>query len=106
MQVLEGPNGGQAVGWPAFHSSSVHASPLLYDIDSDGVRDILVATYDGQIVFYKDTVGMTHCLLLLLWLGNCIASPRVAQVSANVTRTDARLYGTPARRARRCAKAS
>jgi hypothetical protein len=55
-QVLEGPNGGQAVGWPAYHASSVHASPLLYDIDFDGVRDILLATYDGQILFFKDTV--------------------------------------------------
>ncbi|PNH00541.1 hypothetical protein TSOC_013631, partial [Tetrabaena socialis] len=57
LEVLEGPNGGQAVGWPAFHASSVHASPLLYDIDFDGVRDILLPTYDGQIVFFKDTAS-------------------------------------------------
>mgnify|MGYP001807413467 CR=1 FL=1 len=57
LEVLEGPNGGQAPGgWPAFHASSVHASPLLYDIDFDGVRDVLLATYDGQVLFYKDTV--------------------------------------------------
>ena len=55
-QVLEGQDGAQAVGWPAFHKSTVHASPLLYDIDFDGVRDIVVSTYNGEILFYKDTV--------------------------------------------------
>lgn len=56
MQVLGGPDGSQAVGWPAFHKSTMHASPLLYDIDFDGIRDVLLATYDGEIVFVKDTV--------------------------------------------------
>ncbi|KAG2425141.1 hypothetical protein HXX76_013895 [Chlamydomonas incerta] len=61
LEVLEGPNGGQAPGgWPAFHASSVHASPLLYDIDFDGVRDVLLATYDGQVLFYKDTGDKLH----------------------------------------------
>lgn len=57
VQVLGGPDGSQAVGWPAFHKSTMHASPLLYDIDFDGVRDVLLATYDGEIVFVKDTVS-------------------------------------------------
>lgn len=39
----------QAVGWPAFHQSLLHASPLLYDFDFDGVRDILVTTFDGEV---------------------------------------------------------
>ena len=56
MQVLEAADGAQAAGWPAFHKSKVHASPLLYDVDSDGVQDILVATYDGQILAFRDTV--------------------------------------------------
>ena len=56
-QVLEGPDGAKALGWPAFHRSNVHASPLMYDIDLDGVRDILLATYDGEVLFFKDTVG-------------------------------------------------
>ena len=55
-QVLEAADGAQAAGWPAFHKSKVHASPLLYDVDSDGVQDILVATYDGQILAFRDTV--------------------------------------------------
>ena len=28
----------------------------MYDIDFDGILDILVATYDGEILFFKDTV--------------------------------------------------
>ena len=40
-------------GWPSFHQSNSHASPLLYDADNDGVEDILVATYDGEILFFK-----------------------------------------------------
>jgi len=65
LQVLEGPDGAKALGWPAFHKSHLHASPLLYDVDLDGVRDILVATYDGEILAFKDTVrgrGRGHAL--------------------------------------------
>ncbi|KAL6966822.1 hypothetical protein U1Q18_032616, partial [Sarracenia purpurea var. burkii] len=29
--------------WPAFHQSTIHSSPLLYDIDKDGVREIALA---------------------------------------------------------------
>ena len=54
--MLEAADGAQAAGWPAFHKSKVHASPLLYDVDGDGVQDILVATYDGQILAFRDTV--------------------------------------------------
>ncbi len=59
VQVVEGSNGAKARGdaWPAFHRSMVHASPLLHDFDFDNIPDILVATYDGDILFYKDTVS-------------------------------------------------
>jgi len=40
-------------GWPAFHQSTVHASPLLYDIDKDGVREIALATYNGEVLFFR-----------------------------------------------------
>ncbi|KAJ7950191.1 Protein DEFECTIVE IN EXINE FORMATION 1 [Quillaja saponaria] len=40
-------------GWPAFHQSTVHASPLLYDIDKDGVREIVLATYNGEVLFFR-----------------------------------------------------
>lgn len=56
-EVLEGPDGAKALGWPGFHRSTVHSSPLLHDIDSDGIRDIVVATYDGDIVFFRDNVS-------------------------------------------------
>ncbi len=59
VQVLEAADGAQAAGWPAFHKSKVHASPLLHDVDGDGVQDILVATYDGQILAFRDTVRAT-----------------------------------------------
>lgn len=41
------------LGWPAFHKSTVHASPLLYDIDKDGVREIALATYNGEVLFFR-----------------------------------------------------
>lgn len=41
------------LGWPAFHQSTVHASPLLFDIDKDGVREIALATYNGEVLFFR-----------------------------------------------------
>jgi len=54
LEILEAADGAVASGWPAFHKSSTHASPLLTDIDFDGVQDIAMATYDGEIMFFKD----------------------------------------------------
>ncbi|KAF5180263.1 Defective in exine formation, partial [Thalictrum thalictroides] len=42
--------------WPAFHQSTVHASPLLYDIDKDGVREIALATYNGEVLFFRTPI--------------------------------------------------
>lgn len=53
LEVLEGSNGDRMPGWPVFHGSIVHASPLLYDIDKDGVREIALATYNGEILFFR-----------------------------------------------------
>ncbi|KAF7833437.1 protein DEFECTIVE IN EXINE FORMATION 1 isoform X2 [Senna tora] len=36
------------IGWLAFHQSFVHASPLLYDIDKDGVRKLALAAFNGE----------------------------------------------------------
>ena len=60
MQVVDGSNGAKARGdsWPAFHRSTVHTSPLTYDFDFDNVQDILLATFDGDILFFKDTVSI------------------------------------------------
>jgi hypothetical protein len=56
MQVLEASDGAQAAGWPAFHKSTVHTSPVMYDLDFDGVQDILLATYGGEILAFRDNV--------------------------------------------------
>ena len=49
-------------GWPAFHQSTVHSSPLLYDIDKDGVREIALATYNGEVLFFRLFV-LVNCSL-------------------------------------------
>lgn len=53
LEVLEGSDGDKMPGWPAYHQSTVHASPLLYDIDKDGVREIALATYNGEVLFFR-----------------------------------------------------
>ncbi|CAM8930148.1 unnamed protein product [Rhodiola kirilowii] len=53
LEVLEGSDGDKMPGWPAFHQSTVHSSPLLYDIDKDGVREIALATYNGEVLFFR-----------------------------------------------------
>ncbi|KAK7286883.1 hypothetical protein RJT34_22209 [Clitoria ternatea] len=53
LEVLEGVDGDKVPGWPAFHQSTVHSSPLLYDIDKDGVREIALATYNGEVLFFR-----------------------------------------------------
>ncbi|KAK7390625.1 hypothetical protein VNO78_25952 [Psophocarpus tetragonolobus] len=53
LEVLEGADGDKMAGWPAFHQSTVHSSPLLYDIDKDGVREIALATYNGEVLFFR-----------------------------------------------------
>ncbi|KAL8526763.1 hypothetical protein ACS0TY_015826 [Phlomoides rotata] len=53
LEVLEGSDGEKLPGWPAFHQSTVHSSPLLYDIDKDGVREIALATYNGEVLFFR-----------------------------------------------------
>ena len=55
--MLEGRSGAKATDWEAFHRSMVHASPFLFDLDSDGIQDILLATYDGAILSFRDDVS-------------------------------------------------
>lgn len=63
LEAVEAVDGAMAVGWPAFHRSHLHGSPFLFDIDKDGVLDIGIGTYSGEIQFYKDTVShpFGHC---------------------------------------------
>ncbi|XP_077216185.1 protein DEFECTIVE IN EXINE FORMATION 1-like isoform X2 [Tasmannia lanceolata] len=42
-----------SMGWPAFHQSTIHSSPLLFDIDKDGVREVALATYNGEVLFFR-----------------------------------------------------
>ncbi|KAK1298394.1 hypothetical protein QJS10_CPB14g01718 [Acorus calamus] len=53
LEVLEGSDGDKVPGWPAFHQSTVHSSPFLFDIDKDGAREIALATYNGEILFFR-----------------------------------------------------
>ncbi|KAG9453874.1 hypothetical protein H6P81_006778 [Aristolochia fimbriata] len=53
LEVLEGSDGDKMPGWPTFHKSTVHSSPLLFDIDNDGVREIALATYNGEVLFFR-----------------------------------------------------
>lgn len=59
-QVLDGADGARATDWEGQHQSALHTSALLFDIDFDGIQDILVATYDGDVLAFKDTVRV-HC---------------------------------------------
>lgn len=56
-QVLDAGDGAKAAEWGGYHQSTLHTSPLLFDLDYDGVHDIVVATYDGDFVAFKDTVS-------------------------------------------------
>ncbi len=56
--MLEGTDGAPAPGWPAFHKSTLHSSPVLFDWDGDGVQDIVIATYNGEIMAFRDTGEM------------------------------------------------
>ncbi|XP_780158.3 protein DEFECTIVE IN EXINE FORMATION 1 isoform X2 [Strongylocentrotus purpuratus] len=40
--------------WPyQFPNSTVHASPMLFDVDGDGLREVVVFTTDGEINYFK-----------------------------------------------------
>jgi hypothetical protein len=39
-------------GWPAYHQSTVHSSALMYDIDKDGIREVALATFNGEGILY------------------------------------------------------
>ena len=53
LEVLEGVDGEKLPGWPSFHKSSAHTSPIVYDGDGDGMKEILLATYNGEILYFK-----------------------------------------------------
>ncbi|CAM6018279.1 unnamed protein product [Sphagnum balticum] len=55
LEVLDGADGEKLPGWPAYHQSTVHASALLYDIDRDGSREIALATFNGEVLFFRSS---------------------------------------------------
>lgn len=45
-------HGHELPGWPyAFTQSGFHTSPLAYDVDRDGIDDMLLVSFDAEIVF-------------------------------------------------------
>jgi len=60
LESVEGIDGHPTPGWPFnFLESSFHSSPLIHDVDGDGVQDVVVTTNDAEIVFlYENGVPM------------------------------------------------
>lgn len=58
LVVLDGRSGGQDVSFEGNLLSNMHVSPLLHDVDLDGVPDIVAASYDGKIQFLTDKGDM------------------------------------------------
>lgn len=62
IHVVDGHTGGMDTTFEASHRSTLHTTPLMFDIDFDGVLDIVVATYDGDVQFFRDTVSLQTTL--------------------------------------------
>ncbi|XP_052769103.1 uncharacterized protein LOC128209205 isoform X2 [Mya arenaria] len=61
--VLEGETGKTILGtkWPTqMLHTSILASPLQYDIDGDGMLDILISTFSGELIFYTANGSAIH----------------------------------------------
>ena len=51
-EVIDGADGHETPGWPyAFSHSTMHTSPLAFDVDGDGTDEMLLVTFDGEAVF-------------------------------------------------------
>jgi hypothetical protein len=58
LESLEAPNGAKGAsgaGWPAYHASTLHGSPVLVDVDGDGTRELAAATYDGEVLYFRES---------------------------------------------------
>ena len=54
-EVVDGADGHEMPGWPyAFSHSTFHASPLNFDVDGDGVDEMLLLTFDAEVVFLNE----------------------------------------------------
>eukprot|EP00286_Rhodomonas_abbreviata_P023316 CAMPEP_0181304224 /NCGR_PEP_ID=MMETSP1101-20121128/9026_1 /TAXON_ID=46948 /ORGANISM="Rhodomonas abbreviata, Strain Caron Lab Isolate" /LENGTH=1213 /DNA_ID=CAMNT_0023409947 /DNA_START=10 /DNA_END=3651 /DNA_ORIENTATION=- len=55
VEVLDGPHGHRAAGFPfTFPNSAFYASPMIYDINFDGQPDIGVTTFNAEIVWLTE----------------------------------------------------
>lgn len=55
IEVLDGPHGHRAAGFPfTFPNSAFYASPMVYDINFDGAPDIGVTTFNGEIIWLTE----------------------------------------------------
>ena len=51
IEAVSGADGHELPGWPyAFSRSSFHSSPLLLDVDRDGTDDLLLVSYDAELI--------------------------------------------------------
>lgn len=61
-------------GWPAYHQSTVHSSALMYDIDKDGIREVALATFNGEVLFFRYFQCPTLLLNMVCILGLALES--------------------------------
>ena len=51
-EAVDGADGHELPGWPySFSHSTFHTSPLAYDVDADGVDELLLLSFDAELVF-------------------------------------------------------
>jgi hypothetical protein len=61
LDVLEGAHGDHLPGWPfPLDYSHFHASPLLWDADSDGVSDLLFVSFNGEVIVLQEDGTPMH----------------------------------------------
>ncbi|KAK3731897.1 hypothetical protein RRG08_043232 [Elysia crispata] len=61
ITVAEGDTGKHLHGWPRHNlDKSIHSSPLQFDIDGDGVLDLLFITSKGEGLFYSKDGYQLH----------------------------------------------
>lgn len=50
IEAVRGADGHEVAGWPyTFSRSSFHSSPLLLDVDRDGVDEVLLVTFEAEL---------------------------------------------------------
>ncbi|XP_072181524.1 uncharacterized protein [Diadema setosum] len=63
ISIVEGGNLKPHSGshWPNhFTNSTIHARPILFDVDGDGHRDIVICTTDGAVMYISPDGSLLH----------------------------------------------